>query len=151
MKRYWISLNLLNGLYLNSQFFALLPFQFFPTSHWREVTEWLCGAELPTRINPHKQGRAELCHTYPALTKSSHWCIQELAKPVRLFMQLANTLISVFHGTWMREINLPTNSWANTLAAKQQTFTVTLNSRFVTLTSKRWNMPEIQLVSMQLC
>jgi len=41
---------------------------------------------------------------------------------------------------------LPTNSQANTLAAEQQTFTVSLNSQFVTLTSKRRNVqPDIQI------
>lgn len=30
-------------------------FWFFPLSHWRGVSKWLHGAELPARLNQHRQ------------------------------------------------------------------------------------------------
>lgn len=51
-----------------------------------------------------------------------------------------------FCDPWYSDVedNLANNSRTNMLAAKQQTFTVPLNSVFVTLTSKRRNIqPEV--------
>jgi len=45
-------LYLLNCLYLNPLILSLLPFQFAPSSHCREMSKWLQGTELPAGVNP---------------------------------------------------------------------------------------------------
>ena len=48
----WLLLYLLNCLYLNPLVFSLLPLQFSPPSHLREVSEQLHGAQLQAGVKP---------------------------------------------------------------------------------------------------
>lgn len=45
---------LVNCLYFNLWALMLVPFWFFPPSHLRRVSKWLCGAEMPPGFKPWK-------------------------------------------------------------------------------------------------